>query len=57
MSPKLIHEFSNIIGAIMGNAEVAIMELKPDDPARESIQEVLKASKRARELLRSLSEK
>lgn len=38
----------------MGNAEVADLELDADHPAKVAISEVIKASKRARELLRTI---
>jgi hypothetical protein len=36
----------------MGNAEVADLELDPGHPAKTAIAEVIKSSRRARELLR-----
>lgn len=50
----VLHEFNNIVGSIMGNAEVADLELDADHPAKVAISEVIKASKRARELLRTI---
>lgn len=50
----VLHEFNNVIGSIMGNAEVADLELDPGHPAKTAIAEVIKASKRARELLRMI---
>lgn len=50
----LAHEFNNILGAIMGNAQVAQMDLAPGHPSSVSLDEVLKASKRARDLVRRI---
>ena len=50
----VLHEFNNVIGSIMGNAEMADLELDPSHPAKTAITEVVKSSKRARELLRLL---
>lgn len=41
-----------MVGSIMGNAEVADLELDPGHPAKTAIAEVIKSSRRARELLR-----
>lgn len=50
----LSHEFNNIFGAIMGHAEVAKMDLNAGHPANAALDEVVKASKRARDLVRHL---
>jgi hypothetical protein len=49
---SILHEFNNVVGSIMGNAEVADLELDPGHPAKIAIAEVIKSSRRARELLR-----
>jgi PAS domain S-box-containing protein len=46
----IAHDFNNLLVAIMGNAELALMDLTPDSPARESLSEIRKASQRAAEL-------
>ncbi|HND00407.1 MAG TPA: ATP-binding protein, partial [Myxococcota bacterium] len=48
----IAHDFNNILGAIMGNAEVAQMDLEPGHPAAAAVDDVVKASKRARDLIR-----
>jgi PAS domain S-box-containing protein len=50
----IAHDFNNILAAIVGNAEVAQLELEPGHPARQDIAEVLVASRRARDLVRQI---
>ncbi|MCP4375105.1 MAG: response regulator [bacterium] len=50
----IAHDFNNLLVAIMGNADLAMYELSPHAPARENIQEVLNASKRAAELAKQM---
>ena len=47
----IAHDFNNILTAIMGNAEMAQIELGPTHPARQDIAEVLRATRRARDLV------
>ncbi len=48
------HDFNNILGAILGNAELAGLEMSPEHPAQESIRHILSACDRARTLVRHL---
>ncbi len=50
----IAHDFNNILGAIVGNTELMSAELAPDDPAQESVREILKATHRATELVRQI---
>jgi PAS domain S-box-containing protein len=45
----IAHDFNNILTGIIGNAEMARLELAGHHPSREYIGEVLKAAQRARE--------
>ncbi|MGE0115288.1 MAG: MASE1 domain-containing protein [Steroidobacteraceae bacterium] len=47
----IAHDFNNILTAILGNAQLAAMDAGPDHPAMQSLQEIRKASMRARELV------
>ena len=47
----IAHDFNNILAAIVGNAEMAQMELPAAHPARRDMSEVLRAARRARELV------
>ena len=51
----IAHDFNNILSAILGNAEIALLhELPRGHRARHSIEEVRKAAKRARDLVRQI---
>jgi PAS domain S-box-containing protein len=50
----IAHDFNNLLGAILGNAHLARMDLTPDHPAQVSMEEILKAGHRARELVRRI---
>lgn len=45
------HDFNNILAAIIGNAELAHQDVDPQHPARMSLDEIRKASRRAKELI------
>ena len=46
----IAHDFNNLLLGILGNADLALMELKPESPARQHIEDAVKASQRAAEL-------
>jgi signal transduction histidine kinase len=48
------HDFNNLLTAILGNAELALLDLDPAHPARLSIDEIVKAAERAASLTRQL---
>jgi PAS domain S-box-containing protein len=48
------HDFNNLLTAILGNAELAMLDLEPDHPALSSIQEITKAAEGAARLTRQL---
>ena len=50
----IAHDFNNIVAAIMGNAELARLALEAAHPARESLEEILKASRRAKDLVQQI---
>jgi len=50
----IAHDFNNILMAIHGNLEFATANLPPDSPARESLGEMDRASKRAADLCKQL---
>lgn len=47
----IAHDFNNILTGVVGSAELAKLDLSADDPARLSIDDILKASKRAGDLV------
>lgn len=50
----IAHDFNNLLVGIMGNAELALLDLAPEAPARERLNAVVTASVRAAELVRQL---
>ena len=48
------HDFNNIVATIMGNVELARQDLGPAHAALESLEEILKASTRAKDLVRQI---
>ena len=50
----IAHDFNNILSAIMGNAEIALYHLQGQPSVRYSIEQILKASQRARDLVRQI---
>ena len=49
----IAHDFNNMLAIIMGNAELALDELH-DDGSRQNIDQILKASKRSRDLVKKI---
>ena len=52
MAGSIAHHFNNLLGAVIGNLELALDDLPRESDARESILESLKASRRAAEISR-----
>jgi PAS domain S-box-containing protein len=50
----IAHDFNNLLTAILGNAELALLDIEPDHPARTSISEITKAAEAAARLTRQL---
>jgi PAS domain S-box-containing protein len=50
----IAHDFNNILAAIVGNAELALLALPPEAPAAAHVDQILKASDRARNLVRQI---
>ena len=48
------HDFNNIIAAITGNLELAWQDLGPEHAARESLEEIRKANRRAKALVQQI---
>ncbi len=48
------HEFNNVLGIILGNAELALDDVPDWNPAKESLKEIRTASFRAREVVRQI---
>jgi len=50
----IAHDFNNLLVGIVGNASLALEDIRSDSPARQSIQEVVAAGKRAAELTQQM---
>ncbi|KXK36527.1 MAG: Blue-light-activated protein [Candidatus Hinthialibacteria bacterium OLB16] len=50
----IAHDFNNLLMGVLGNASLALMELPPESPARESVNHIEKAAMRAAELARQM---
>lgn len=48
------HDFNNMLGAILGNAELAMMETREEDPIYDNLQEITQAARRSADLTRQL---
>jgi len=54
MAGGIAHDFNNIIGAILGNVGLALQDTKECTPAWVSLNEIDKAGRRARDLVRQI---
>jgi two-component system cell cycle sensor histidine kinase/response regulator CckA len=50
----IAHDFNNLLMGILGNADLALMDLAPEAPARQSLAAIEDAAKRAAELARQM---
>jgi PAS domain S-box-containing protein len=50
----IAHDFNNLLMAILGYADLALLDVSPVSPVRPSIQEIIKASHRAADLCRQM---
>jgi len=50
----IAHDFNNLLMAILGNADLALLALPPASPARQHLQEIERASRRAADLCRQM---
>lgn len=50
----IAHDFNNVLAAIIGNVELAQMDMAPNDRNREPLEQVAKAANRAAELVRQI---
>jgi len=48
------HDFNNLLTIIKGNSELSLMDLEKNDPLRENLEGILRASGRASDLIRQL---
>jgi PAS domain S-box-containing protein len=50
----IAHDFNNLLHVVLGNADIALGNLSADSPAREALEEVVRATVRAADLTRQL---
>jgi PAS domain S-box-containing protein len=50
----IAHDFNNMLAIILGNAELALDDLDGEDGPSQSLKQIIKASRRARELTRQI---
>ncbi|MBS3821711.1 MAG: response regulator, partial [Phycisphaerae bacterium] len=50
----IAHDFNNLLVGILGNADLALTELSPVSPARESVQQIEISARRAADLCRQM---
>ena len=50
----IAHDFNNLLTGILGNASLARLEVPPDSPAQESLQQIEASSQRAADLCRQM---
>jgi PAS domain S-box-containing protein len=50
MAGGIAHDFNNQLAVVLGNLELALLDLPPDSPARESIMNAVKAATRSAQL-------
>lgn len=54
MAGGIAHDFNNILGAILGNVALAQADCQPGSPLLQSLREIDKAGRRARDLVRQI---
>ena len=54
LAGSLAHDFNNLLAAILGNAELALIDIAPKSPIRYSLEQIDKTSRRAAELARQM---
>ena len=50
----IAHDFNNVLAAILGSAELIKMDLAPEHPSREFLDQIFMAGKRAREVVQQI---
>lgn len=50
----IAHDFNNMLGIIIGNVDLAALQVDPADPVHKRLQEILKASRRSAETVKQL---
>lgn len=54
LSGGIAHDFNNILAAILGYAEMALLDIPESNPAQKKLRQVLKAGNRAKEMVKHI---
>ena len=54
MAAGVAHDFGNLLGTILADADLALSEIAPDSPGRDSVQEIAAVATRASEIVKLL---
>ena len=54
MAGGIAHDFNNLLGAVIGNVDIALLSLDNRDDVRQSLDQVLRAARRAADLTRQM---
>jgi len=54
LAGHIAHDFNNLLTAIIGNAEIALRQLEPNDRVAQDVQKIMDVSRRASSLTRQL---
>ncbi len=50
----IAHDFNNLLAAIVGNVELALDDVPPDNPAHRNLEQIFKASRRGKDLVKQI---
>ncbi len=50
----IAHDFNNMLAIILGNAEMALLEIPDDNPGRHSVNQIILASQRVKNLIKQI---
>gem|GEM_PF-1583645 len=56
LAGRIAHEYNNMLSAVQGNAELALLKLSLDSQTRYSLEQILNSSRRAADLTRQLQD-
>jgi CheY-like chemotaxis protein len=54
MAGGIAHDFNNMLTIILGNAEIALLDIPDDNPAKNSVNQIILASQRVKELVKQI---
>jgi PAS domain S-box-containing protein len=54
LSAGIAHDFNTLVGAIYGEADLALSDMEPDSPGRDNVERIVGVAKRAADIVRLL---